>query len=208
MFFTEDTPTAVHVRQVLGGRCAVREGDHSRQAGRCAEAEARHRRQGRGSQEPRREAARGRGAGQGAGAGGAGHPERTRQPFNPKSQLGQCWRGERGIERRSAGSPCNATLRQNRQRKASRETEPMRSADRSAYQTIGAREDGERIARNRRCCGGADRRHVDHVGARRRRRQASQGKERKRRPDARHNGGSHWENRVKRQHDFDPQSFD
>jgi hypothetical protein len=105
--------------------------------------------------------------------------------------------------------PCNATLRQNRQRTASRKTEPMDSAERSAVQTIGAREDRERITRirNRRCYGGADRRHLDHAGARRRRRQAGQGKERKRRPDARHNGGSHWENNVKHQHGFDPQSF-
>jgi hypothetical protein len=85
----------------------------------------------------------------------------------------------------------------------------MRSADKSAVRTIGAREDGEIIARirNRRCYGGADWRHLGHAGARRRRRQAGQGKERKRRPDARHNGGSHWENGVKRQHGFDPQSF-
>jgi hypothetical protein len=85
----------------------------------------------------------------------------------------------------------------------------MDSAERSAVQAIGAREDRERITRirNRRCYGRADRRHLGHAGARGRRRQAGQGKERKRRPDARHNGGSHWENRVKRQHGFDPQSF-
>jgi hypothetical protein len=79
----------------------------------------------------------------------------------------------------------------------------------SAVQTIGAREDRERITRirNRRCYGRADRRHLGHAGARRRRRQAGQGKKRKRRPDARHNGGSHWENRVKGQHGFDPQNF-
>jgi hypothetical protein len=85
----------------------------------------------------------------------------------------------------------------------------MRSADRLTVHIIGAREDGERNARirNRRCYGGADWRHSGHAGARRRRRQVGQGKERKRRPDARHNGGSRWENRVKRQHGFDPQSF-
>jgi len=85
----------------------------------------------------------------------------------------------------------------------------MRSADRLTVPIIGAREDGERNARirNRRCYGGADWRHLGHAGARRRRRQAGQGKERKRRSDARHHGGSRWENRVKRQHDFDPQSF-
>ena len=86
----------------------------------------------------------------------------------------------------------------------------MRSADKSAVQTIGAREDDEIIARirNRRCYGRADWRHLSHAGARRRGRQAGQGKERKRHPDARHNGGSHWENGVKRQHGFDPQNFD
>jgi hypothetical protein len=84
----------------------------------------------------------------------------------------------------------------------------MDSAKRSAVQTIGAREDRERITRirKRRCYGGADRRHLGHAGANRRRRQVGQGKERKRRPYARHNGGSHWEN-MKHQHGFDPQSF-
>ena len=69
----------------------------------------------------------------------------------------------------------------------------MRSADKLAVRTIGAREDGERIARirNRRCYRGADRKHLGHAGARRRRRQAGQGKERKRRPNTRHNDGSH-----------------
>ena len=85
----------------------------------------------------------------------------------------------------------------------------MDSAERSAVQTIGAREDRERITRirNRRRYRRADRRHLGHAGARGRRRQAGQGKKRKRRPDAGHNGGSHWENRVKRQHGFDPQNF-
>jgi hypothetical protein len=79
-------------------------------------------------------------------------------------------------------------------------------SDKSAGQTIGAREDGERITRirNRRCYGGANRRHLDHVGARRRRQKTGQGKERKRRPDARHNGSSYRENRVKRRHGFHP----
>ena len=90
-----------------------------------------------------------------------------------------------------------------------RETETVRSADKSAVQTIGARENGEIIARirNRCCYGGADWRHLGHAGARRRGRQAGRGKERKRRPDARHNGGSHWENRVKRQHGFRSTKF-
>jgi hypothetical protein len=58
---------------------------------------------------------------------------------------------------------------------------------------LSARENGEIIARirNRCCYGGADWRHLGHAGARRRGRQAGQGKKRKRRPDARHNGGSH-----------------
>jgi hypothetical protein len=88
-------------------------------------------------------------------------------------------------------------------------TEPMRSADRLTVHIIGAREDGERIARirNRRCYGGVDWRHLGYAGARRRRRQVGQSKKRKRRSDAHQNGGSHWENRVKRQHGFDPQSF-
>jgi len=122
--------------------------------------------------------------------------------------------GELMEEARKAEKGCRKTLyacRHNYQRaRQTGKTEPMRSADRSAVQTIGAREDGERIARmrNRHCYGGADRRHLGHAGVRRRRRQAGQGKERKRRPDARHNGGSHWENRVKRQHGFDPRSFD
>jgi hypothetical protein len=86
----------------------------------------------------------------------------------------------------------------------------MDSAERSAVQAIGAREDRERITRirNRCCYGGADRGHLGHAGARRRRRQAGEGKERKRRPDACHNDGSHWENMVKRQHSFDPKKFD
>lgn len=40
-------------------------------------------------------------------------------PFNPKS-IGAMLAGERGIERRSASPPRNATLRQNRQGKASK----------------------------------------------------------------------------------------
>jgi hypothetical protein len=89
---------------------------------------------------------------------------------------------------------------------------PMAPAgDQSAAHTIGARE-GERIARvrNRRCYRGTEWRRLSDGGAGPLScgRQVGQRQDRKRRRNTGHEGGSHWKNRVKRQHSFDPKKFD
>jgi hypothetical protein len=56
--------------------------------------------------------------------------------------------------------------------------------------------------RNRRCYGGAELRLLSCAGARRHGSQVGQDQDPKRRRGRRHNGSSHWDDRVKRH--FDP----
>ena len=62
--------------------------------------------------------------------------------------------------------------------------------------------------RNRRSYGGAELQVLSHASVRRRGSQVGQGQDPKRRRGGRYNGGSHWENRAKRQHGFDPRRFE
>jgi hypothetical protein len=83
---------------------------------------------------------------------------------------------------------------------------PSSSPIRSAGQAISAREDGKRID-NRRCYRRAELQLLNHASVRRRGSQVGQRQDPKRRCGGRHNGSSHWEHGVKRQHGFDPQRF-